>query len=117
MGITLKWNKPVSKVAGDATGGDTTLLFMANEAQRLMDPYVPATQAQVLADNVEVGVKNGVGQVHYKVPYARYQFYGQGFNWSKEVHPKATGRWDLAMKSERGADLVKAVQNFIKRRG
>ncbi len=115
MGMTLKWNKPLGKVVEDATGGDATALFMANEAQRLMDPYVPM-ETGMLADNVDTYVERGAGKVHYRSPYAHYQYNGEGFNFSHEKHPKATAKWDAAMKSERGKDLVAAVQNFVKGR-
>lgn len=101
-------------MAEDATGGDATLLFMANEAQRLMDGYVPM-ETGMLADNADAYVEGGVGKVHYRSPYAHYQYNGDGFNFSKEKHPKATSHWDEAMKKDRGKDLANAVQKFIKR--
>lgn len=56
--MDFKWNKPIPKIAKEATGGDRTLLFMANEAKRLMDPYVPAKNL-VLARNVRTYVEGG----------------------------------------------------------
>jgi len=56
--MDFKWNKPIPKIAKEVTGGDRTLLFMANEAKRLMDPYVPAKNL-VLARNVRTYVEGG----------------------------------------------------------
>lgn len=115
MGVTLKWNRSLAKIAEDATGGDKTLLFMANEAVRLMDPFVPMDTG-MLADNVDTYVEGGAGKAHYRSPYAHFQFNGEGFNFSHEKHPLATARWDEAMKAARGADYVRALQNFVRGR-
>ena len=69
MSMTFQWNKSVAAIAKEATGGNKTLLFMANEAKRLMDPYVPARNL-VLAQNVRVYVEGDVGVVHYTSPYS-----------------------------------------------
>lgn len=136
MKTTFRWNKPVSQIAKEATGGNRTLLFMANEARRLMNPYVPARN-MVLSRNVRTYVENGVGVVHYLSPYARYQFEGvlmvsrlTGSPWArhgeskvvtdrnltyrKSRHPLATSHWDQAMKAARMGDYVSAVQTYVK---
>ena len=38
-GIDFRWNQPIPWIAKEALGGDRTLLFMANEAKRLMEVY------------------------------------------------------------------------------
>ena len=50
MNVEFKWNKPIPQITKEATGGDRTLLFMANEAKRLMDPYVPARNMALSQD-------------------------------------------------------------------
>ena len=75
MSIKIRWNRPLDDIARSRAGGDKGLLFLANEAKRLMDPYVPA-QNMVLAQNVRVYVKEGAGHVHYQSPYAHYQYEG-----------------------------------------
>ena len=135
MSIDFKWNKPIPQITKEATGGNRTLLFMANEAKRLMDPYVPARNL-VLAQNVRTYVENGSGVVHYMVPYARYQHEGElmvsritGSPWarngeSKVVtgrklkystfrHPLATSEWEKAMKAARMGDYTAAVQRYV----
>lgn len=136
MGIEFRWNRPVPEIVKGATGGDKTLLFMANEAKRLMDPYVPALNL-ALAQNVRTYVEGGHGIVHYLSPYARYQHEGYlmvsritGSPWArqgeskvqtgrklvhnKSRHPMATSEWEKAMKAARMDDLTAAVQRYVK---
>lgn len=75
MKIDFKWEKSIQDVIYDVTGKDDGRVFMANEAKRLMDPYVPAKNL-VLAQNVSVYMENGQGIVHYLSPYAHYQWEG-----------------------------------------
>ena len=136
MKTTVKWNKPINQIVDEATGGKQTLLFMASEARRLMDPYVPA-QDMLLSQNVRIYVEDDVGIIHYTSPHAHYQYEGilmvsriTGSPWakfgeskvatgrkikhSKSRHPLATSHWDKAMKSARMKDFVSAVQAYIK---
>lgn len=135
MSVEFKWNKPISQIAEEATGGDRTLLFMANEAKRLMDPYVPALN-MVLSQNVRTYVEGDEGVVHYLAPYANYQHEGvlmvsriTGSPWARRGeskvatgrklkhntsrHPLATSEWDKAMKVARMGDLTDAVQRYV----
>ena len=75
MSTEMRWNKPIPQIAKEATGGNKTLLFMAQEARRLMDPYVPARN-MVLSRNVRTYVEDDHGVVHYMTPYARFQYEG-----------------------------------------
>lgn len=135
----MRWNKPIPQIVKGATGGNRTLLFMAQEAKRLMDPYVPARD-MVLAKNVRIYVESGHGVVHYLSLYARFQYNGlimvsriTGSPWankgeskvvinrplkySKARHPLATSEWDKAMKTARMDDYLQAVQNYVRGRG
>lgn len=137
MDLTFKdfrWNRPLDKVINDITGGDKGALFLANEAKRLMDPYVPANDL-VLAQRVSTYVKDGHGIVEYLTPYAHYQYVGilyvsskTGSSWSRGEykiptsrnvehngfrHPLATSEWDRAMLVARGDDLARAYQAYI----
>lgn len=134
MKTEFVWTRPVNQIIEEKTKGDAGLLFLANEAKRLMDPYVPANNL-VLAQNVSTYVENGMGIVEYKSPYAHYQWEGTlyvssttGSSWSrgefkvptsrslthsKFRHPLATSHWDQAMKTAKMGDLLNAYQNFI----
>ena len=135
MRVDFRWNSPIPLIAREALGGDRTLLFMANEAKRLMNPYVPALN-MVLSRNVRTYVEGGVGIVHYTSPYANYQHKGilmvsriTGSPWArkgeskvttgrklkynKSRHPLATSEWEKAMKTARMGDFTNAVQRFV----
>ncbi len=141
----FKWDKPTSQITEEKTGGDDGLLFLANEAERLMDPYVPADNL-VLAQNVRTYVEKNMGIVHYTSPYAHYQWEGKMYvdpktkkaaytdgerfwsrpsvakipttrklSYSKFRHPKATSHWNRAMMRARKKDLFDAYQNYVNR--
>lgn len=135
MSVDFRWNSPIPLIAREALGGDRTLLFMANEAKRLMDPYVPALNMG-LSQDVRTYVEGGVGIVHYTSPYANYQHKGilmvsriTGSPWArmgeskvttgrklkynKSRHPLATSEWEKAMKAARMGDFTNAVQRFV----
>lgn len=139
MSTDVRWNKPIPQIIKEATGGNKTLLFMAQEAKRLMDPYVPARN-MVLSRNVRTYVEDEHGVVHYLSPYARFQYEGfvmvsritgspwamkgeskvvtgRRLNYSGARHPLATAEWDKAMKTARMDDYIQAVQNYVRGRG
>ena len=139
MKTSFKWNKPIPAIAKEATGGKRTLLFMANEAKRLMNPYVPARN-MVLSRNVRTYVEGDTGIVHYLSPHARYQHEGllmvsritgspwgrrgeskvvtgRRLNHSGSKHPLATAEWEKAMKVARMGDYTQSVQSYVKGRG
>lgn len=136
MKTSFKWDKGIPEITERVTGGEKGQLFLANEAKRLMDPYVPACNL-VLAKKVRVYVENGKGVVHYQSPYARYQYEGKvmvskrpgikasakkvkqpekTLNYAKFRHPLATSHWDEAMMAARKDDLVQAMQNYVEGR-
>ena len=135
MSVDFRWNKPIPQIAKEALGGDRTLLFMANEAKRLMNPYVPALNMG-LSQNIRTYVENGEGVVHYISPYANYQHKGvlmvsrlTGSPWAKageskvttgkklkhnkSRHPLATSEWEKAMKAAKMDAYTSAVQRFV----
>lgn len=137
MNILFRWNKPEKKIVREALNGDEGLLFMANEARKLMEPFVPADNL-MLSENTEVYVEGDTGIVEYMQPYAHYQYEGElyvssltGSPWasageykvptgkhlkySKFRHPLATDHWDQAMKVSRMDDMTRSVQRYIRR--
>lgn len=135
----MRWNRPIPQIVREATGDKKTLLFMAQEARRLMDPYVPARN-MVLSRNVRTYVEDEHGVVHYLSPHARFQYEGYlmvsritgspwaakgeskvvtgtRLNYSGARHPLATSEWDQAMKTARLEDYLHAVQNYVRRGG
>ncbi|MEZ3488427.1 MAG: minor capsid protein [Lachnospiraceae bacterium] len=135
MSVDFRWNRPIPLITREALGGERTLLFMANEAKRLMEPYVPALNMG-LSQNVRTYVEGDHGIVHYTSPYANYQHKGilmvsriTGSPWArmgeskvttgrklkynKSRHPLATSEWEKAMKAARMGDFTGAVQRFV----
>lgn len=138
MGAKFKWNRSLDVIATETTGGKEGMLFLANETARLMDPYVPADKL-VLAQNIKITADNDCGHILYNSPYAHYQYEGElyvssktGSAWAREGefkvsageklkhstfrHPMATSRWDKAMMTARGDELVKSYQDYLNRR-
>lgn len=138
MRIDFEWNKQPDQIVKERINSNTQL-FMANEAKRFMDPYVPANNL-VLAQNVSLYVEGDNGVVEYRSPYAHYQYKGElyvssksGSPWARSGeykvpagknlehktfrHPLATSEWDKAMSKARMKDLAQSMENYINRGG
>lgn len=104
---------------------EETMLAIHNTFAKMCDEYVPFLEgplsqsgmAQVSAEFVRYGGSS------YKldnrpngVPYGRYQYYGEGFNHTKDYHPKATAFWDKAMMREKGEQFTQQVKAILVRR-
>lgn len=84
-------------------------LVASAESARLMDKYVPMRTGN-LAGSVDT---TKPWQVSYTMPYARRIYYGDGFNFSKEMHPNARSRWDKGIsKSALAAKLTEAAKGL-----
>lgn len=140
MDWSFKWLRPLEKIKYERTGGDAGRLFLANEAKRLMNPYVPFRMG-TLSSNVQTYVEGGEGYVKYNSPYAHYQYEGilyvsskTGSAWARHgeykvpaspekalmhedtKHPLATSHWDRAMATAKGAALVGAYNKYLRGR-
>ena len=141
MKVNFEWNKPIKQIAQEKTGGKQGMLILANEAKRLMNPYVPADNL-VLAQNVQISADEECGHVLYNSPYAHYQWAGEVYGpnypikdggevagwyspphktptgrkleYSTFRHPLATSHWDEAMKVAWMDDLIRAYENYLK---
>ena len=87
---------------------DTLRLAINNELARYCHPYVPYLHGP-LSETVEVTPEC----VRYIQPYARRQYYGDDFNFTKDYHPLATSRWDEAMMRDRGEEFCNQVGKLI----
>ncbi len=85
-------------------------LFAASEAVRGMRPYVPHRDGYLEQGEPEPF------KVRYTVPYAKRQYYGKGFNFSKEKNPRATAYWDRAFMANNGRAYCRALSEYLKRR-
>lgn len=82
--------------------------FAATEWHKLYDPYVPM-QTGLLKSSVLIRPK----EIEHVVPYARRIYYGDGFHFRKDMHPKASARWDQAATPTQLPKLKVALQNYV----
>jgi len=113
MGTEVKLNKEISRIIKDSGINDSTKLFAANEARRLMNDYVPM-KTGALANTAKIYVENGRGVVFYGQPYAKFCYYGEKKNFSRDRHEKASAFWNRAMSLANKGVLTKRVDDFIK---
>ncbi len=107
--------------------------YMAQRVKAFCDPYVPMKSGH-LKNSAEVG-KN---YVRYLGPYARFQYGGfvmvgirSGSPWARRGEKKRLtsrplqysgggqrgAKWDRRMMAERGAELRRDVENFVRNGG
>lgn len=111
--ISFKWNRPVDSIVKDAVKKRQTVMYMANTARKLMDPYVPMYMGN-LAKHVTISGDETKATITYTMPYAAQCFYATSRRFSKERHPYATAHWDKAMMQVHKQTLISDVQKFIK---
>lgn len=91
----------------DAVRGDAFWQYAAEMWYGLYMPYVPYDTG-ALCLNVEISP----GEIRHTVSYAQ-QVYEGDFDFHKDVHPLATGRWDEAAAQARMPQLVGALQAYV----
>ena len=76
MKVKFDWKKPPKALAKEKVCGRENMLFLANQAAKFMDPYVPADNL-VLAQNIFITADDDCGHIIYNSPYAHYQWEGE----------------------------------------
>ena len=105
MNIKLDLNEPqiTKKVTNDKFG-----LLAATEWKRLIDPYTPRDTG-MLESNVALRPY----EIHYKVPYAEYVYYGENMNFQHK-NPYSTYEWDKAAEKAGQKDkLCRTLNNAL----
>lgn len=116
--VIFNWNRPVSQIITDVTGGDKTLKFMAVTWHRLYDPWVPMDTGTLAHDAIEYSVESGKGVIRHKAPYAGRTYRGENMKFHKDKHPLAQAYWDEGAKQAgRAESLASETETFIKRGG
>ena len=77
MKVDFKLNNSPEEIAARILD-DKAKLFLANEARRLMTPYVPA-DLLILSQVVETYSTQEGGVIEYFEPYAHYQYEGKQY--------------------------------------
>ena len=85
-----------------------TMLAIHNTLARYCDPYVPFLNGP-LSQTIVVTDKS----VKYIQPYARYQYYGYGFDHTTDYHPLASSYWDKAMLRDKRKEFNHEVKDII----
>ena len=144
MDVKVEWNGTPEEIVKKKLGGRQGMLFLANQAAALMDPYVPADNLG-LAQNVDITADEDTGYITYNSPYAHYQYMGEiygpnipiydggklmGFwspphktptgrklKYSTFRQPLATDHWDQAMMTARKDELTAAYTRYLKEGG
>ena len=86
----------------------TTMLAIHNTLARYCDPYVPFLNGP-LSQTIVVTSEG----VRYIQPYARYQYYGYGFDHTLDYHPLASSYWDKAMLRDKRVEFNHEVKDII----
>ena len=89
-------------------GNPTTMLAIHNTLAKRCDPYVPFLNGPLSQTNI-VSAEG----VRYIQPYARYQYYGVDFNFTRDYHPLASAMWDKAMLRDHGTEFYNEVKDII----
>lgn len=92
------------KIDGDlgykrlTNNADKAQIWLDNEVIKDTHKYVPF-KTGILAKSAITGSNIGKGVIIYNTPYARYQYYGDGFKFNKHKNPQAQARWFEASKA------------------
>lgn len=87
----------------------STMVAIHNTLAKKCDPYVPFLNGPLSQTNV-VSAEG----VRYIQPYARYQYYGTDFNFTRDYHPLASAQWDKAMLRDHRAEFIEEVRDIIR---
>lgn len=108
--------------------------YLHTRLHAFMSDYVPATEAESLDQTVEISAEC----VHYKSPYAHFQWEGKVFvdergstyarrnaskhatdrdlHYSTDQHPLATAHWEKAMMAAKGDEFCKDIEAYLRRK-
>ena len=114
MRVETKLSATPQAIASSLVRNRKILLFMASEAKRMFNDYVPYRDG-ALSDTARVGVEGDRGYVEYIQLYAAANYYGTAKKFGRDVHPLATAFWDKAAMQTRGGDYRDSIQAYIDR--
>ena len=107
--VELDESKIIRKVTNDEFG-----LFVAKTWRDLIDPYVPYRTGQ-LSGNLGETVQVSPWEIWYKMKYATYVYFSNGWDFSKNMHKSATDHWDKAAENAGQKNkLYTAINAYLK---
>ena len=86
-------------------------IFTAETCARYFNPYVPMRDGFLSQNYVTEPFK-----ITYNQPYAKRNYYGDDFNFSKEQHPLATSHWEQPAYAAKKDQVAKEITEFVKSR-
>lgn len=105
--ININVGRLLNKVNGNTLGREA-----AREWWRLYADWTPYREGDLYND-----VRFRPWEIHHVVPYAKYQYYGDGFHFFRGYHPRAASRWDKRAEPTQKPKLVQTLQRFVDRGG
>lgn len=99
----------ISKKLNDVKTSKKLGTFLAQEAERGMEPYVPMRTGALVAS-----ARTEHFAVEYTASYAKYPYKGKNMTIRTEMHPLATKEWDKAYAKAKGQELGRAATAFLK---
>lgn len=90
---------------------EQTMLAVHTLFAKTIDPWVPYLNGP-LSETVQIEPN----LIRYVQPYARYQYYGVGFNHTKDFHPLASAMWDKAAMEVKLDEFRAGVRDILVRR-
>ena len=76
---------------------------------------IQLTPDEALAAGIREIQSNPDNVIHFKAPYASWQNGGEGFNFTRDMHPSAMAHWEQVAADVHGEQIVKEIKNFVKR--
>lgn len=105
----------------DDAGAKRNLETAIHRAQMKLDQqiitdsnYYCPLKTGTLQKSAQINTVIGSGNIVWKTPYARRQYYGVNFDRSKDPNPNATAKWFEAAKAHKLNDWEKLVNDTIK---
>lgn len=92
--------------------GRKAQIFTAETIQRYMNQFVPM-RTGALSQTFTIKQSEPYG-IEYTQPYAHRMYYGDGFNFRKEFHPKAQSRWADPVNANYKPVIAKEVTQAIR---
>ncbi len=106
----------------DAAAASARIRSAVSRAQKKLDAQVLADsnyycplKTGTLQKSAVIGTVIGSGVVRWVTPYARRQYYGVGFDRSKDPNPNATAKWFEAAKARKAEQWRRLVEDEVGR--
>lgn len=132
MSLEIKWNRTPQQILNRIFDAQT-MTYVHDRLHAYCSDYVPMDSG-TLDQDVDIKPE----YVHYKSPYAHFQWEGVVFvddrgstyarrnhskhatstplHYSQDYHPLATSHWEQATMAAHKDDLCKDIEDFLKRR-